>query len=240
MANLKFDKEITALLVIDPYNDFISEGGKVWDRLRGVAEANNCIPHMTAVLDAARAATCALCASSSLPPRRLRNLEVHCTRSEGRVVTKDLRVRHVGLARFAANSHRKRAISLYSSTGARAALPIRTWISSSRGTASRGSSSSGSSHTRASKRRYALPRNWATTSQWSGARLRIIRTKRCTPRSTSTSRTTPMPSSPPANSSSQYLRSQKRVRRSQEADRDQIIDAPADCRKDAGILGCSV
>jgi ureidoacrylate peracid hydrolase len=29
MANLKFDKEITALLVIDPYNEFISEGGKV-------------------------------------------------------------------------------------------------------------------------------------------------------------------------------------------------------------------
>jgi hypothetical protein len=30
MANLKFDKEITALLVTDPYNDFISEGGKIW------------------------------------------------------------------------------------------------------------------------------------------------------------------------------------------------------------------
>ena len=28
MANLTYDKEITALLVIDPYNDFISEGGK--------------------------------------------------------------------------------------------------------------------------------------------------------------------------------------------------------------------
>jgi nicotinamidase-related amidase len=40
MANLKFDKEITALLVIDPYNDFISEGGKMWDRVRAVAEAN--------------------------------------------------------------------------------------------------------------------------------------------------------------------------------------------------------
>src|SRR5580765_7849377 len=38
MANLKFETEITALLVIDPYNDFISEGGKVWDRLKGVAE----------------------------------------------------------------------------------------------------------------------------------------------------------------------------------------------------------
>lgn len=34
MKNLKFDKEITALLVIDPYNDFVSEGGKVWHRLR--------------------------------------------------------------------------------------------------------------------------------------------------------------------------------------------------------------
>jgi len=30
MRNLKFDKEITALLLIDPYNDFISEGGILW------------------------------------------------------------------------------------------------------------------------------------------------------------------------------------------------------------------
>jgi len=30
MATVTYDKEITALLVIDPYNDFISEGGKVW------------------------------------------------------------------------------------------------------------------------------------------------------------------------------------------------------------------
>jgi len=51
-----YDRDVTALLVIDPYNDFISEGGKVWDRLRGVAEANNCIPHMMAVLHAARQA----------------------------------------------------------------------------------------------------------------------------------------------------------------------------------------
>jgi hypothetical protein len=30
MASLKLDREITALLVIDPYNNFISEGGKFW------------------------------------------------------------------------------------------------------------------------------------------------------------------------------------------------------------------
>jgi len=56
MADLKFDKEITALLVIDPYNDFISEGGKIWDRIRAVAEANECVPHMLQVLNAARKA----------------------------------------------------------------------------------------------------------------------------------------------------------------------------------------
>ncbi len=32
--------EITPLLMIDAYNDFISEGGKIWDGLKRVAEAN--------------------------------------------------------------------------------------------------------------------------------------------------------------------------------------------------------
>jgi nicotinamidase-related amidase len=48
-----YDKEITALLVVDPYNDFISEGGKIWPRIKAVAEANNCVPHMQQVLNAA-------------------------------------------------------------------------------------------------------------------------------------------------------------------------------------------
>lgn len=56
MENLKFQKETTALLLIDPYNDFISPGGKVWDRLKTVAEANNCIPNMLQVLNAVRKA----------------------------------------------------------------------------------------------------------------------------------------------------------------------------------------
>ena len=47
-------KHRTALLVIDPYNDFISEGGKLWDRLKAVANANGCVPHMLQVLNAAR------------------------------------------------------------------------------------------------------------------------------------------------------------------------------------------
>jgi nicotinamidase-related amidase len=56
MTDIAYDERITGLLVIDPYNDFISEGGKVWDRLKDVAEANQCVPHMKQVLDAARGA----------------------------------------------------------------------------------------------------------------------------------------------------------------------------------------
>ena len=54
MSEVTYEKEMTALLVIDPYNDFISEGGKVWDRVKKIAESNQCIPHMLQVLEAAR------------------------------------------------------------------------------------------------------------------------------------------------------------------------------------------
>jgi nicotinamidase-related amidase len=56
MANVISDKQLTGLLVIDPYNDFISDGGKVWNRLKTVAEANDCVSHMAQVLEAARKA----------------------------------------------------------------------------------------------------------------------------------------------------------------------------------------
>lgn len=38
MTNLKIEQDITGLLVIDPHNDFISEGGKVWDRIKGARQ----------------------------------------------------------------------------------------------------------------------------------------------------------------------------------------------------------
>jgi nicotinamidase-related amidase len=56
MATIVYNKQLTALLVIDPYNDFISDGGKIWPRIKAVAEANDCVPHMLQVLDAARKA----------------------------------------------------------------------------------------------------------------------------------------------------------------------------------------
>src|SRR5262249_17526153 len=51
-----YEKSITALLVVDPYNDFISEGGKLWPLIKAVAVANDCVSNMLKVLNAARAA----------------------------------------------------------------------------------------------------------------------------------------------------------------------------------------
>jgi nicotinamidase-related amidase len=51
---VRYEKDRTAVLIIDPYNDFISEGGKSWGHIKTVAEANQCVPHMVQTLDAAR------------------------------------------------------------------------------------------------------------------------------------------------------------------------------------------
>ena len=56
MPPLTYEREMTGLIVIDPYNDFISEGGKVWDRIKAIAEGNQCVPHMKLVTQAARTA----------------------------------------------------------------------------------------------------------------------------------------------------------------------------------------
>jgi nicotinamidase-related amidase len=56
MADETFRLDRTGLLVVDPYNDFISEGGMLWPRVREVVEANGCIPHMIQILKAARSA----------------------------------------------------------------------------------------------------------------------------------------------------------------------------------------
>lgn len=54
MKKIKLEKDVAALIVIDPYNDFISEGGKLWEHIKTIAEANNCVPNMLSVLNAAR------------------------------------------------------------------------------------------------------------------------------------------------------------------------------------------
>ena len=54
VSAMNYERDITGLVVVDPYNDFISEGGKIWPRIKAVAEANNCIHNMLQILNAAR------------------------------------------------------------------------------------------------------------------------------------------------------------------------------------------
>lgn len=44
----------TALLLVDPYNDFLSEGGKVWPRVRAIAEEVSLLDHLRGLVKAAR------------------------------------------------------------------------------------------------------------------------------------------------------------------------------------------
>lgn len=44
----------TAVLFVDPYNDFVSEGGKFWDQIKEVALANDLIANLSAIVSSAR------------------------------------------------------------------------------------------------------------------------------------------------------------------------------------------
>ena len=49
-----YDPARTGLLFVDPYNDFLSEGGKVWPRVKEVAEQVGLIDNLKAVVQAVR------------------------------------------------------------------------------------------------------------------------------------------------------------------------------------------
>jgi hypothetical protein len=44
----------TALLLVDPYNDFLSDAGKIWPMVKGVAEEVGLLDHLRAVVVGAR------------------------------------------------------------------------------------------------------------------------------------------------------------------------------------------
>jgi nicotinamidase-related amidase len=56
MKEQAYQHDQTALLFIDPYNDFLSEGGKIWPKVKEVAEANHLQKNLRAIVKAARKA----------------------------------------------------------------------------------------------------------------------------------------------------------------------------------------
>ncbi|MFD7445762.1 isochorismatase family cysteine hydrolase [Streptomyces sp. NPDC059909] len=51
-----YDPRRTAVLLVDPYNDFLSEGGKVWPRLEAVAKEVGLLDNLRSVVGSAREA----------------------------------------------------------------------------------------------------------------------------------------------------------------------------------------
>jgi nicotinamidase-related amidase len=56
MTDHSYDKARTALLFIDPYNDFLSEGGKIWPRVKEVATEVGLLDNLKAITAAVRQA----------------------------------------------------------------------------------------------------------------------------------------------------------------------------------------
>jgi nicotinamidase-related amidase len=54
-SQLTYEPELTGLLIVDPYNDFLSEGGKLYELSRTTLDTHNVVEHMRQVLAAARA-----------------------------------------------------------------------------------------------------------------------------------------------------------------------------------------
>ena len=42
---MSYDPSTTAVLLVDPYNDFLSDGGKLWPRVKGIADEVGLLDH---------------------------------------------------------------------------------------------------------------------------------------------------------------------------------------------------
>jgi len=56
MDTVHYDPRKTALLFIDPYNDFLSEGGKIWPAIKSIAEEVKLLDNLRAIQGAVRSA----------------------------------------------------------------------------------------------------------------------------------------------------------------------------------------
>jgi nicotinamidase-related amidase len=54
VTRINYPANRTGLLLVDPYNDLLSEGGKLWPKIRPVAEAVDLIAHLRTLVATAR------------------------------------------------------------------------------------------------------------------------------------------------------------------------------------------
>jgi nicotinamidase-related amidase len=56
MNTTNYPPDRTGLLLVDPDNDFLSEGGKLWPMVQEIAREEHLLDHLRQVVTAARAA----------------------------------------------------------------------------------------------------------------------------------------------------------------------------------------
>ena len=56
MSDFHYESSRTGLLLVDPYNDFLSDGGKLWPMVKGVADEVGLLDHLRSIVTAGRAA----------------------------------------------------------------------------------------------------------------------------------------------------------------------------------------
>jgi len=97
MTTPTYDPKVTAVLLVDPYNDFLSEGGKLWPCAKPIAKEVGLLDNLRAIMRAAREAGLGIFFT---PPQMgatpVQRLEIPDPLSTGRVRRPNLRERYVG------------------------------------------------------------------------------------------------------------------------------------------------
>lgn len=138
---MNYDPSTTAILLVDPYNDFLSEGGKLRPRVKAVAEEVRLLDHLREIISTARTQELKI---MFVPHHRWQDGDntsfdnpsaYQLGSSKAQVFAKD-----TWAGRSTTTSSPKRVTWLRSSTGDRAALPTPTSTCNSSSTASAASS----------------------------------------------------------------------------------------------------
>ena len=131
MSNTSYTKERTALLFVDPYNDFLSEGGKLWPLVEGVAREVGLLHNLRKITAAIRPGP----ASGSLLCRIIAGSPATMKAGTIRTLPRLLRTKGkpspkgVGVVSGTPILRRKRVISSSRNIGGRADLPTPISIS---------------------------------------------------------------------------------------------------------------
>ncbi len=137
---MDYDPATTAILLVDPYNDFLSEGGKLWPRVHAVAEAVQLLDHLREAVAAARTGAFRVI---FVPHHRWQAGDYLSFDNPSPYQLGSAKAQVFARDSWGGTFHDdfqpRRATSLRSSTGDRAGLPTPTSISSSSSTASGGS-----------------------------------------------------------------------------------------------------